>query len=125
MRRYSLWILALTGLTLAGLGLAQQGSREKNVKESKQKQEPAAQSESKQDSQPLFKNRIGFQSSKGTKESTTLAFNGVDPSGKVDREMLAKVPSAADVDKVKKMDSNRPSDADLKAFLKGGGLKEK
>ena len=112
-------------MALAGLGFAQQGSREKNAKESKQKQEPAAQSNSKQDSQPLFKNKIGFQSSKGTKESTTLAFNGVDPSGKVDQEMLAKVPSAADREKVKKMDTNRPTAADLKAFLKEGGLNDK
>jgi hypothetical protein len=121
MRPHILWILALISLTLASLVVAQQG-REKSAK---QKQEPASQTKQNQDSQPLFKNKIGYQSSKGTKESTTLAFNGVDPSGKVDKQMLGKVPSAADVEKVKKMDSNRPSDADLKAFLKEGGLKEK
>jgi hypothetical protein len=39
--------------------------------------------------------------------------------------MLAKAPSAADQEKVKKMDSSRPAAAELKAFLKEGGLKEK
>lgn len=121
MRPYIFWNLALTSLALAGLAVAQQSNRDKSSKapSTPQKEEP------KQDSQPLFKNKLGYRSSKGTKESTTLAFNGVDPSGKVDKEMLAKVPSAADTDKVKKMDANRPAAADLKAFLKEGGLKEK
>jgi hypothetical protein len=125
VRPYIFWNLALTSLALAGLALAQQSTRDKNSKapSTQQKEEPA--SSQKQESQSLFKNKLGYRSSKGTKESTTLAFNGVDPSGKVDKEMLAKVPTAADTEKVKKMDANRPAAADLKAFLKEGGLKEK
>jgi hypothetical protein len=90
-----LWNLVLTSLALASLALAQQGSRDKSSKapSPQQKQEPATQSNQKQDSQPLFKNKLGYQSSKGTKESTTLAFNGVDPSGKVERRCWRKPPA--------------------------------
>jgi hypothetical protein len=73
----------------------------------------------------LFKNRVGYKSSKTTKESTTLAFSGVDPSGKVDEEMLAKVPADEDRAKVQAMAKNRPSAQELQAFLQQGGLNQK
>jgi len=119
---YPLWLLAL-----AGLALAQQQNSEKSstTSGSDQKQNSQQQSNEKQDSQPLFKNKLGYQSSKTSKESTTLGFNGIDPSGKVDKQMMAKVPSGADQDKVKKMAADRPPAADVKAFLKEGGLNEK
>ena len=73
----------------------------------------------------LFQNKLGYTSSQTTKESTTLGFNGIDPTGKVDKDMLAKTPTAADQEKVKLMAQNRPAANDLKAFLRQGGLKEK
>lgn len=73
----------------------------------------------------LFQNRLGYSSSQTTKESTTLGFNGIDPTGRVDKDMLAKAPTAADQAKVKLMAQNQPRTADLKAFLRQGGLKEK
>jgi hypothetical protein len=114
-------------LVLASLALAQQQNSDKKstTSASDQKQDSQQQSNEKQDSQPLFKNKLGYQSSKPSKESTTLGFNGIDPSGKVDKQMLAKVPSGADQDKVKRMAADRPPTADLKAFLKEGGLNEK
>src|SRR6202790_3234386 len=78
-----------------------------------------------QNSTPLFQKKLGVKSSKTTKESTTLGFNGIDPSGKVDQKMLATTPTGADQDKVKKMSANQHSGADLKAFLKDGGLNTK
>jgi hypothetical protein len=114
-------------LVLAGLALAQQPNSEKKstTSQSDRKQDSRQQSNEKQDSQPLFKNKLGYQSSQTAKESTTLGFNGIDPSGKVDKQMMAKVPSGADRDQVKKMAADRPAMADLKAFLKEGGLNEK
>jgi hypothetical protein len=103
-------------LALSGLALAQQNSEKKDTP-------PPA--EQKQDSTPLFQKKLGYKSSSTTKESTTLGFNGIDPSGKVDQKMLATAPSAADQDKVKKMSSNQPSAADLKGFLNQGGLNAK
>jgi hypothetical protein len=103
-------------LALISLALAQQNSEKKDTP-------PPA--EQKQDSTPLFQKKLGYKSSSTTKESTTLGFNGIDPSGKVDQKMLATAPSAADQDKVKKMSSNQPSAADLKGFLNQGGLNAK
>src|SRR5258705_8095812 len=97
--------------------MAQQGSEKKK--------DAPPPSEQKQESAPLFKSKLGYKSSKTTKESTTLGFNGIDPSGKVDQKMLATSPQTKDQDNVKKMSSNRPTAADLKAFLQEGGLNSK
>ena len=104
-------------LTLVGLILAQQNNQKTDTAPP-----PADQ---KQDSTPLFQKKLGYKSSSTTKESTTLGFNGIDPSGKVDQKMLATAPSAADQEKVKKMSANQPAAADLKAFLNQGGLNSK
>lgn len=101
-------------LALTSLALAQQGSEKKDT--------PPPPADQNQNSTPLFQKKLGYKSSSTTKESTTLGFNGIDPSGKVDQKMLATTPSAADQDKMKKMSANRPSAADLKAFVKEGGL---
>ena len=107
MKPYFPWLLAL-----ASLAMAQQGSEKK-------KDAPPAEPA------PLFKTKLGYKSSKTTKESTTLGFNGIDPSGKVDKQMLATTPTAADQANVKKMSENQPTPADLKAFIEQGGLKAK
>ncbi len=112
MKTYVVGVLALVGLALA-----QQTSEKKDTAPP-----PADQ---KQDSTPLFQKKLDVKSSKTTKESTTLGFNGIDPSGKVDQKMLATTPTTADQEKVKKMAANQPSAADLKAFLNQGGLSTK
>jgi hypothetical protein len=109
VKPYILWMLAL-----ASLAIAQQGSEKKDATPP-----PADQ---KQESAPLFQKKLGYKSSSTTKESTTLGFNGIDPSGKVDQKMLATNPTGADQEKVKKMSSAQPAPADLKSFLKEGGL---
>jgi hypothetical protein len=43
----------------------------------------------------------------------------------VDAKMMATAPTAASVDKAKKMAESRPAPADLQAFLKEGGLNSK
>ena len=104
-------------LALISLALAQQSTEKKDTTPPPEDQ--------KQDSKPLFQKKLGYKSSSTTKESTTLGFNGIDPSGKVDQKMLATTPSAADQDKVKKMSASQPSAADLKGFLNQGGLNAK
>jgi hypothetical protein len=105
------WLLAL-----ATLALAQQTSSKKEAPPPQQKQE----------SKSLFQNKLGYRSSKtSAKDSTTLGFNGIDPAGKVDEQMLATSPGAADHEQVKKMDEARPSETELKAFLSQGGLNAK
>lgn len=111
MRPYTLWLL-----TLATLAMAQQGSEKKDTPPPPEK---------KQESTPLFQKKLGYTSSKTTKESTTLGFNGIDPSGKVDAKMLATTPGPADQQNVKKMSDSKPTPADLKVFLQEGGLNAK
>lgn len=110
MKTYGLGVLLI-----ACLALAQQNSQKTDTPP------PPAD----QDSTPLFQKKLDVKSSKTTKESTTLGFNGIDPSGKVDQKMLAATPTAADQEKVKKMSANQPSAADLQGFLKRGGLNAK
>src|SRR5258705_4823365 len=92
----------------------------KNDKKSDKKQE---QPEQKNEPAPLFGGQIGVRSSQKTKESATLGFNGIDPSGKVDKKMLAANPGAKDAAKIRNMDTSRPSRAELAGFLKEGEVK--
>ena len=107
---------------LATLALAQQDKGGKDA--TSQTNDQKKQDKDKQKG-GLFQNKLGYKSSTASKESTTLGFNGIDPSGKVDKEMLAKAPTTADQEKVKLMAQNRPQANALKAFLQQGGLKEK
>ena len=111
MKPFIPWLLVLTALALA--------------QQDNQKKEAPQPSDQKQDSSPLFKTKLGYRSSKTTKESTTLGFNGIDPSGKVDQKMLATTPGAKDQESVKKMSDTRPTAADLKTFVQEGGLNTK
>jgi len=108
---FTFWLLVLSCLALA-----QQGGEKKDA---------PPPSDQKQDSAPLFKTKLGYKSSKTTKESTTLGFNGIDPSGKVDQKMLSTSPQTSDQEKVKNMSAKRPTAADLKSFLNEGGLNAK
>ena len=100
-----------TALALAGLALGQQTSQKKEAP-------PPAQAKPA----PLFGGKLGIRASQSTKESATLGFNGIDPSGKVDQQMLAAQPGAADVEKVKKLGEAQPTPADLEGFVKEGAL---
>jgi hypothetical protein len=96
-----------------------------------QQQNPPAEEKSKEPSQeqkqpaPLFGGQLGVKSSSSTKESATLGFNGIDPSGKVEAKMLATHAGAADEAKARALAQLRPSQAALDAFLQEGGLKKK
>lgn len=72
---------------------------------------------------PLFGGRVGARSSQAGKESATLGFNGIDPSGKVNERMLASSPKATDAAQVRNLAAMRPSQVELAAFLREGGLK--
>jgi hypothetical protein len=111
-----LWILVLSSLALA-----QQNNQQQTPPPPQQDQSSTQQ----QSSRPLFKNKLGYKSSSTSKESTTLGFNGIDPSGKVDQKMMATTPTGADQEKVKKMSASQPTPADIKAFVQEGGLASK
>src|SRR5437016_5121429 len=94
-------------LLIAGGAIAQDATQKKDPPPPPKKEEPA----------PLFGGKLGVRSSQKTKESATLGFNGLDPSGKVDQKMLATAATAEDQAKVRKMAEESPAAADLAAFI--------
>ena len=112
---------------LAALGMVASIASPQQSNSNQQSPQQGNQQGNQQQSQPapLFGGQIGTKSSTNTKESATLGFNGVDPSGKVEKKMLGANPSAKDVEAVNNMDSAHPSRTEQTAFVKQGGLKSK
>lgn len=121
MRNVVLCRLVLSVFAFIAIAQAQTGTAAQQDDKNKKQQNPPPKNEP----QPLFGGKIPARSSQNTKESATLGFNGIDPSGKVDKKMLAANPKSGDVEKVHNMDAMRPAPADLVAFAKEGGLKSK
>jgi hypothetical protein len=86
---------------------------------------PSPPPQSNQQPAPLFDGQLGTKSSKKDKESSTLGFNGIDPSGKLDQKMLATPATSTSEAKAKKMTDTAPGPGDLDAFIKEGGLNKR
>lgn len=71
---------------------------------------------------PLFGGTIGLKSSRQTKDSATLGFNGVDPNGQVQKAMLNAAATPTDAMKAQQMAQLTVTPADLAQFLQDGGL---
>jgi hypothetical protein len=100
--------------------LAQQPTDSKSKtppSQTKQDQPPPGDS-----GEPLFQKKSSYKSSGKSKESATLAFNGIDPSGKVSNSVLASSATSTDDQKVQQMASRVPKPKQLQSFLKDGGL---
>jgi hypothetical protein len=71
---------------------------------------------------PLFGGTIGLKSSRQTKDSATLGFNGVDPNGQVQKAMLTAAATPVDAMKAQQVAQIAVAPADLAQFLLDGGL---
>jgi len=71
---------------------------------------------------PLFGGTIGLKSSRQTKDSATLGFNGVDPNGQVQKAMLTAAATSSDASKAQQVSQITITPADLLQFLQDGGL---
>jgi len=71
---------------------------------------------------PLFGGSIGLKSSRQTKDSATLGFNGVDPNGQVQKSFLNATVTPADAMKAQQLSQTTVAPADLVQFLQDGGL---
>ncbi|HXE90056.1 MAG TPA: hypothetical protein VNK82_03735 [Terriglobales bacterium] len=78
--------------------------------------------ESKEE-EPLFKGKLGLKSSSQTKDQATLGFNGIDPNGQVNKEMMAAAPSGEDVRKAKQLSTYSVDTGELDYFREEGQLK--
>ena len=84
----------------------------------KKPQNPPADSKPK----PLFGGKLNLTGSQKTKETAPMAFNGIDPNGKVDAAMMATTPGAEDKKRVEDMDAARPKVEQVAKFVADGGL---
>lgn len=71
---------------------------------------------------PLFGGSIGLKSSRQTKDSATLGFNGVDPNGQVQKSFLGAAVTPIDAMKAQQLAQSTVAPADLVQFLQDGGL---
>jgi hypothetical protein len=71
---------------------------------------------------PLFGGQVNLKSSRQSKDTATLGFNGLDPNGQVQKGFLAAAPTAADVAKAQQLTRTSVNQAELTAFMQEGGL---
>jgi hypothetical protein len=71
---------------------------------------------------PLFGGQMNLKSSRQSKDTATLGFNGLDPNGQVQKGFLAAAPTSADVAKAQQLTRTGMNPADLTAFMQEGGL---
>ncbi len=71
---------------------------------------------------PLFEGKLGVKSSRQTKDSAGLGFNGLDPEGKIEKAALESSPTEEDAVRAKALASLKPTDSELKQFLDEGHL---
>jgi hypothetical protein len=102
-------------------GNQQQGNQQSN--NPPQQANPQGQQQNNGDKPtPLFGGTIGLKSSRQTKDSATLGFNGVDPNGQVQKAMLSAAVSPTDAMKAQQLAQTSVAPADLVQFLQDGGL---
>jgi hypothetical protein len=71
---------------------------------------------------PLFGGSLNVKSSRQTKDTATLGFNGVDDNGQVQKSFLSATASGADTSAVQEMTSLAVNQAELDEFVQQGGL---
>ena len=84
------------------------------------KSEGAAKSEAKP--APLFGGTLTVKSSRQTKDSATLGFNGVDDNGQVQKSFLAATAGGSDTSAIQRMARGSVNAAELNEFIQEGGL---
>lgn len=100
----------------------QQGTQKHGTNKSQSGAETTPKPASDNKPAPLFQGTIGLKSSRQTKDSATLGFNGVDPNGQVQQSFLASSPSASDKQKAAFVATLTSDRAELMRFLKDGNL---
>jgi hypothetical protein len=71
---------------------------------------------------PLFGGSLNIKSSRQTKDTATLGFNGVDDNGQVQKNFLASTATGDDTAKVQRLTTYAVSSAELEEFIQQGGL---
>jgi len=133
---------SLCYLSFAGRGLSpltqsqQQGSQESPADAKQKKGQPAgkdnpppggtsnapANGPGAEKPAPLFGGSLNIKTSRQTKDTATLGFNGVDDNGQVQKTFLASSAAGDDTAKVQRLATYAVSTAELDEFIQQGGL---
>ena len=124
-------VLAILLLLATAWPMQQQNDQKQNKKSQNQpaqgqQQQPQPQQQSNQNNaQPaqLFQGQSNLKSSRQGKDATVLGFNGIGPSGQVEKKMLESNASSEDEQKAAKLGSYTVNSAEVNAFAEQGKLK--
>jgi hypothetical protein len=71
---------------------------------------------------PLFGGSLNIKTSRQTKDTATLGFNGVDDNGQVQKNFLASTATGDDSAKLQKLAASAVTAGELDEFIQQGGL---
>ena len=105
----------------------QKKKQDKNNQQSNQNQnnpptKPAPANNNDNKPAPLFGGTVGLKSSRQTKDSASLGFNGVDPNGQVAKSFLTASATGADVAKAQTVGTYKVDATELNKFIQDGNL---
>lgn len=124
MRDLSSRTLILTALIL-GVALAAwaapQQPQSQGKQEGKEKKAAGKPAESAEPA-PLFEGKLNLKSSRKTKDTAVMGFNGIDPSGKVEKQFLSSSAGGDAQAKAAQLAGYRVDQQELAAFLAEGNL---
>ena|SRR5215472_12417049 len=103
-----------------------QDKKKQNQPAQGQQQQQQSQQQGNQNNAPpapLFQGQSNLKSSRQGKDATVLGFNGIGPSGQVEKKMLESNATSEDEQKAAKLGSYTVNSADVNAFAEQGKLK--
>jgi hypothetical protein len=121
-------MLCLTGMAAVQQQQQQPGqAQDKNKKKSdkdkdKDKGNAAKPAAANDKPQPLFGGSLNLKSSRQSKDTATLGFNGLDPNGQVQKAALTSPAGPGDTLKAADVSRYHVDASDLSAFLQDGKL---
>ena len=123
-RKLALAILLtlLVGGSTLTLPLFSQSKKDKKDEQKKQEQKTDEQKKQEQEPAPLFEGKGGLKSSRQTKDSASLGFNGVGPNGEIEQKVLEASPTGTDLQKASEMGNRRVAPDALQLFIVEGQL---
>ena len=99
-----------------------QNKKKKDKDKDKDKANTAKPTTATDKPQPLFGGSLNLKSSRQSKDTATLGFNGLDPNGQVQKAALNSAAGAGDTLKAEEVARYHVESSDMSAFLQDGKL---
>jgi len=117
-----LLLLVLAGSWPAPPLFSQEQKRKKDEQKKPEPQKTDEQKKQEQEPAPLFEGKGGLKSSRQTKDSASLGFNGVGPNGEIEQKVLEATPTGTDLQKANEMGNRKVAPDALQLFIVEGQL---